>query len=41
MVCAMKKAGALAILFVVLLAAASIATAQQPKKIPRETAGII
>jgi putative ABC transport system substrate-binding protein len=36
MVCAMRKAGVLLILFVVvLLAVAVIADAQQPKKIPR------
>jgi putative ABC transport system substrate-binding protein len=36
MVCAMKKAGALSILFVVvLLAAVVMASAQQPKTIPR------
>jgi hypothetical protein len=36
MVCAMRKAPAFSILFVVvLLAVAVIATAQQPKKVPR------
>src|SRR2546430_6422922 len=35
MVCAMRKAGLLSILFVVVLLAVAVIAAQQPKKVPR------